>query len=403
VGVPEVRVLHVITGLDVGGTERALLALLGALQKYPIAHEVLALRPGGALVPELAALGVPYATAGMRRAVPTPASLARVAASARRAKPSVVQGWLVHGNLAALAAARAVGATGRSRPPVVWGVRAGLADLHSEPRATRLALRASARWAGGAARIVYNAARSAVEHEAIGYPPDRRAVVPNGFDTARFRPDPDARRATRQALGIPADAPVVGMIARYHAQKDHATFVAAAARLAARRPDAHFLLAGEGVDLGCSALRGAFAAAGLAAGGPAARVHLLGRRDDTPALFATMDVAALSSRTEALPNVVGEAMAAGVVPVVTDVGDVRSLLGAVGSVVEVGDAAAMADAWDAALAPAPEVRATRGAAARARIVAEFGLERVASRYAALYTALGAAPEAGGDPADGRDP
>ena len=236
-----VRVLHVVTGLEIGGTELLLHKLLGATDRARVEASVLSLRGGGPVRERIAALGIPTLTLDMSGALPTPGALARLLRVVRVQRPDVVHGWLVHGNVAATVAAAATGA------PLLWSVRAGLADLANEPLTSRLVLRASVPLARRPHRILYNSARSAAEHEAFGYPADRRLVVPNGFDVERFRPDAAARAEIRAELGVAAEAPLVGLFARWHPQKDHATFLRAAARLRARRPDAAFLLAGTDV------------------------------------------------------------------------------------------------------------------------------------------------------------
>ena len=64
--------------------------------------------------------------------------------------------------------------------------------------------------------IVCNSNVSLEQHVALGYRRDRLVMIPNGFDLHRFRPDPDARREVRSELGVPEDAPLVGMMARRH-------------------------------------------------------------------------------------------------------------------------------------------------------------------------------------------
>ena len=217
-------------------------------------------------------------------------------------------------------------------------------------------------------------------HLRLGYRPRRWEVIPNGFDTALFRPDPKSRAAMRRALGIPGKAPLIGMLARFDPMKDHATFLAAAAHLAAERPDIHFLVAGRGVIPENSAL-----AAGPALAG---RLHLLGERPDAPCLLAALDIATLTSAFgEGFPNVIGEAMACAVPPVATDVGDAKLLIGATGRVVPPRNPVALAAAWDEILALNPGHRAAMGAAARERIVGNYSLQAVIERYSALYETL----------------
>ena len=114
--------------------------------------------------------------------------------------------------------------------------------------------------------------------------------------------------ALREALGIPAGAPLVVQIACFKPQKAPERFVEVAARLATRFPAAHFLLVGDG------ALRRRLERLRREAG-LERRLHLPGWRRDVPAIFDAATVVTLTSRFEGLPRVLVEALAAGV-PVV---------------------------------------------------------------------------------------
>ena len=96
-----------------------------------------------------------------------------------------------------------------------------------------------------------------------------------------------------------------------------------------------------------------------------------------------LDVFVLSSRSEGFPNVVGEAMATARPCVVTDVGDAAALLGTTGRVVPARDPAALAAAIVELLALSSEERRNLGQAARARLIAEFSLQRTVERFTAL--------------------
>ena len=148
---------------------------------------------------------------------------------------------------------------------------------------------------------------------------------PNGVDPSVFRPDPAARRAVREEVGLPQDAPVVALIARRDAMKDHETFLRAAAVLADKRPDVWFLLAGEGVSRDSAEWR---TLSDAAAGG--ARLIALGRRSDVPRLLAAADLSTCSSISEGFPNVIIESMACGIPCVVTNVGDAAQIVGSTG-------------------------------------------------------------------------
>ena len=118
---------------------------------------------------------------------------------------------------------------------------------------------------------------------------------------------------------------------------------------------------------------------------------LAGERSDVADWLSGVDIVALPSAWgEAFPNIIGEAMASGVVCVATDVGDSAAIIGGHGRVVPPRDPAALASAigWLAGLGR--ERRAAMGAAARDRVVRHYGIERIADSYAALYGSVLAA-------------
>jgi glycosyltransferase involved in cell wall biosynthesis len=282
---------------------------------------------------------------------------------------------MYHGNLAASSAAW----TCTRQPTVVWGVRHALDAWSAESPRLRRTIRLSALSSRSAQHIVYNSARARLQHEALGFRADRSVVIPNGFDLTRFAPDQSARARVRAELRLAADTPLVGLVARVDPLKDHGTFLAAAALAAVERPDVHYVLAGRGTDTPGTALQRAIARTGLTG-----HVHCLGERRDVPELFASFDVAALTSLSEGFPNSVGEAMACGTPCVATDVGDVAELIGAAGIVVPSADAAATARAWCELLALTAAERTALGARARTRIGRHFAMSSVAARYLELY-------------------
>lgn len=373
--------VHVITGLGTGGTENALYRLLAAGDPARHPPLVVSLGSGGTVGPRLEALGIAVVALGMRPGRPTLSGLRRLARLMRDRRPALVQGWMYHGNVVAAVAARVA----RCAAPLIWNVRHSVSDITREKRSTALLIRWGRRFRS-VRRIVYNSRVAAAQHEALGYPADRTRIIPNGFDTGRFRPSSSARDSVRRELGLAPDTPLIGLVARFHPDKDHATFLDAAAELLGERADVHFALIGPGVDAANPAL--AARLHGLAGG---SRIHLLGEREGIERYTAAFDVASCSSVGEALPNAVGEALACGVPCVATDVGDTRELLGGCGSIVPAGDPPALAAGWRELLALTPAGRRELGVAGRARIERDYGLERLVARYAALYDELLDAP------------
>lgn len=369
------RVLHIIGGLSTGGAEMMLYKLLAARRAHDLEHSVITLKDGGPLAKKIGELGVPVRSAGMSSTLSLPVATPRVLHLARGTRPHVVQGWMYHGNIVAYVAARFIA----PRPPVNWAIRHCIYDLRDEKRGTARLIRLGARWSSRIANIIYNSRLSMDQHTAIGYSDDRGLVIPNGFDCDRFKPRSDARSKVRRELGIDDDVILIGIVARYHPMKDHATFFNAAKQLLAKHSGAHFLLAGANVVRHNPELTGLIASLGLQE-----NVHLLGERSDIPDITASLDISTLSSTSEAFPNVVGEAMACGVPVVATDVGENAEIIGTTGVVVPAGDAGALARAWLDLVARDANSRRELGRRARDKICGDFAIQTIAHRYEMLY-------------------
>lgn len=205
-------------------------------------------------------------------------------------------------------------------------------------------------------------------------------VVPNGIDVHRM-PFVADRRAARGAAGLAPERPLVAQVGRLTAQKDHPTFLGAAAVVAERRRDVDFLVVGEGP------LRGELESFAQTLG-LGERVRFTGLRHDVPALLQGVDVLALTSRFEGFPNVLLEAMASGAVAVATDVGGCRELVvpEVSGLLVPPGDPRAVAAAILRVLGD--RGLATRLAReARRAVESRFTVEAMAQRTMEIYASL----------------
>jgi len=192
--------------------------------------------------------------------------------------------------------------------------------------------------------------------------------VYNGIEAEQYEGESTAAEL-RAELGLPATAPLVGIVARLDPIKDHKTLFLAFAKVRERFPDAALLCVGEGAEE--KNLKR------LATPG----IHLLGERRDVPRILRGLDLFVLSSRNEGIPYTILEAMAAGLPMVATRVGGNPELVeeGVTGRLVPAGDPTALADALAAYLA-SPETRAAHGAAARERVHRLFGTDVMVRAY-----------------------
>ena len=367
------KICHVITGLGSGGAQVALCGILERLRPPQFEHVVVALGSEAALSPRVANAATLHHL-GMHADSLKSRDVFRLRRILRAENPDLLHAWMYHANLMATLAARTT--------PLLWGIHHSLGDIAVEKRKTRAVIRMNAWLSWKPRRILYASAAAASQHENMGFRKGRSVVIPNGYDLDAFAPDETARVRVRGKLDIPADAFVVGMVARVHPTKDHENFLRAAARFLPDHHDAMFVLVGEGASMDNRNLATLIDALRLRA-----HVRLCGRREDVASLNAAFDIATLSSRSEAFPNAVAEAMACAVPCVATDVGDVAAIIGDAGAIVPPRDPDALNSGWNRLAALGARGRQALGARARQRIVERYKLDSIASRHGNLYRTM----------------
>ncbi|RKE72320.1 glycosyltransferase [Pseudorhodoplanes sinuspersici] len=370
------KIFHIITDLDVGGAEMALMRLVSNPSSLPMQHQVISLKSGGKLEDEIRANGIPVTTIGLNGARDFGNAFVQLARLFRTKRPDLIVTWLYHadflGTLANLSTVRA---------PLIWNIRCADMDLSKYSALTRTLPRILAKLSRCATVIVTNSNAGRRAHEAYGYRARYWQTIPNGFDLLKFHPDSRARMNMREELKVAPESLLVGLIARVDPMKGHETFLAAAAKIASTVPSARFLLAGRGTD--SAGFRNAIAAKGV----PADKIILLGERLDMPAILSALDLSVSSSRTEGFSNTVAEAMAVGIPCVVTDVGDSAIIVGDTGRVVRKDSPDELAKAIIEILMLPQEERAALGAAARDRISRNYALETISQEYAKTFAGV----------------
>jgi len=360
------RILHVITDLYLAGAETMLARLVAARPGIADETMVVSLLPDGFHVEPLRAAGATVVELDFRTPVGIVGGMLRLARLIATTRPEIVQGWMYHGDLAALLALILSGRRRATR--LAWNIRCSSLDFTRYSRQLRLVVKTCAKLSAWPDLIIANSNAGIEAHRALGYRPRRAEVVANGIEVERYKPDPAARAAVRRELGIGDDAFVVAHVARLDPMKDHATLVRAMAEL----PEVQALLAGVGTE-------------NLPA---QTNVHRLGRRTDVERLFAAADAVVSSSAFgEGFSNALAEGMACGLPPVATDVGDAAAIVGDTGLLIPPGDPDVLANTIRALSQEPHAQRSERGRQARARIVENFSLERARHRFADLYATL----------------
>ncbi|MES2119071.1 MAG: glycosyltransferase [Pseudomonadota bacterium] len=365
------RVVHVVTGLGLGGAETVMSRVIGA--SPDVAHEVISLGGRQWYSAILEERGIPVHHANMHSI--SPLGLMRIARIIRASRADVVQCWMYRANLVGGLAGRMSGV--RS----IWNIRV------SEPGRLGAGTLSVAYLGGMLERwipdfVISCSERSTVEHRKLGYGRRPGTVIANGYDPKLLFPDDKARTASRKALGVDRDRFLIGTISRWHTQKDLPTFLKALRLLADRDVPVTCILLGVGLEKSNNDFMGAVAAAGCSD-----LVVPLGKRGDVPELARAMDLHVLCSIAEGFPNAVAETMLSGTPNVVTDVGDSAMIVADTGWVVRPGDAEALADAMEQAyqeLRSAPRKWATRKRKTRDRIADNFSLDRMVDSYKKVW-------------------
>jgi glycosyltransferase involved in cell wall biosynthesis len=365
------KILKVATGLAYGGAETQLKNLALRLKQRGWSLSVVSMLPPRAYVEELEAAGICVYNLRMRRKVPDPRAVLRLAAIMRRERPLLIHSHMIYANLLARMTRLFV------KVPVL------ICTAHSITEGGRpreLAYRLTDSLADITTQVSEAGKQRYIQVGAV--PPHKVVCIPNGIDTSRFQPNPTVRQAVREQLGCAPDAFVWLTVGRLEPVKNHLELLCAFREVAAVHPHARLLIAGQGSLQAATEQR-------IAELGLAERVHLLGVRRDIPELLNAADAFVLPSLWEGMPLTLLEAGAVGLPIVATDVGGNSEIVleSKTGYLVPVRDTAALAEAMLRVMRLSDADRFTMGQAGRAHVVQNFDLERVVDRWEALYREL----------------
>ena len=371
---PPIKILHLISTLDVGGAEQNLLRLVSSMDRTSYDSTVVSMTNIGPVGKEIMSRGLPVHALNMKKGIPDLRGVSRLKKLVSRVRPHIIQCWMYHANLFGLLFSR--------KRHLVWNIRCSDMDLSQYGFVYKYTVKAGGTFSKIPDAVIANSYAGKAFHEGLGYSSQRWAIIPNGFDTDLFKPDAPARKGIRHELGIPDDAPVIGLVARFDPMKDHATFFHAAHLLLQTYPSVHFILAGQDITSDNPELLRL-----IGHHHNSRQFLLLGQRHDIPDVLTALDIATSSSLSEGLPNTIGEAMAAGIPCVVTDVGDSRVLVGDTGLVVPKNRPELLTKAWQKLIDAGPDHIRLLGGRARKRIEQDYSLDSTVRHYEKLYNDL----------------
>jgi glycosyltransferase involved in cell wall biosynthesis len=376
----QLRVLHIVSS---GGIAEALqpalfMPLLTRMPRPRVKAEVISLSPGCVRSDVLRQHGVPVHDLAFSRRRFSVTAIKDVLRIVRASRPDVIQAWGHTAQILAPLLRRRC----EWQPHVVFSVGDTAPLAKSAGLVDRQKLKLVAKAAANAQRIVYTSEAAAAHHRRAGFPDGGHFCISPGVDAARFKPDLAARAKVRERLQIPPRAFVVGMVAPFQPEFDHATFLKAAAELIKTNPDLYLLLAGHGVQRGNAQLM-----AMIGSGSLSTRVQLLGEWSDLASLFNACDVVCSSALHDSARMTLAMAMLCGIPCVATGMGAQGELLGQHSVAIEPGSPAAFIRGITKILQLTPERRAHLASGARKHALQNYVSVRSLQKYLGLYGEL----------------
>jgi glycosyltransferase involved in cell wall biosynthesis len=357
------RVTHVTLSLDVGGLERNIVNQVREGHRLGQEVSVVCLERPGTLSAQVETLGARVICLHKRPGL-RPGLIGQMQRVLRRLRPHVAHTHQIASLLYTGLAAR-----GAAVPVVV----------HTEHGKERYADRLRTRWLGRLAGrytarffcLSQDMAAAVKAHHIV--PPGKVRVILNGIDTASFQERREAH-TLRQSLGIPPDTPVIGTVGRLTPVKQQDLLLRAFARVREQVPGARLLLVGDGPLL--ADLQGLATQLGVAK-----VTHFVGYQPEPQRYLPLLDVFALTSASEGIPQALLEASAAGIPSVASQVGGVPEVIdhGRTGLLFPNGNQDALIAAMFGLLTDPGRAR-RMGEAARGRVESLFHIRRMAKDY-----------------------
>lgn len=301
------KILHLITGLEIGGAEMMMLKTLPRMQS-DFNNRVCCIMGHGPMGEKLEAAGIPVYYLNLRNIFDL-AVIIRFKKIARDFQPDILATYLIHADLFGRILGKIFGIK-----KIVCSVRVKLVQAKYLPLLFLDALTSPL-----VTHYHFNSQTVAdMYHKFFFLPKSKIIVIPNGLEIEKYSIPIDAH-AKKRELGIPQDKIVIGCVAKLRQQKGHKYLMSAFAEVFKNNQNIFLLLAGDGderkniekqikdFNIQNSAL-------------------LLGNRNDIPELLQVIDIFVLPTLFEGMSNALMEAMAAGKPIIATDIPENKELI-----------------------------------------------------------------------------
>lgn len=363
-----ITIVHVITGLNVGGAETMLYRLLSKPRYSEHKHVVISLTGEGFFGSKLKAEGIEVHCLELRSLLSLPSVLLKLNNLLALEKPQIVQSWLYHADFISSLVYLI-----RRDFKLVWGVRSTNPPIGN--KFTFLLVRILALFSQYIPTSILCVAHAASEsHIKIGYCKDKLHVIQNGLSLDNFR--------IKEQWHFDHKKKKIVCVGRFHPDKGQDILLKAFARARTFDMTLELTLIGHGCVDSNNSLSSILVSEGIED-----CVRLAGSKENIAELLADFDFFCMPSRTEGFPNCLLEAFAAALPCISTSVGDVRSFAEGIAVLVEPENVEQLSRAIVEMATMDHEARQRIGQLSRRLVEKQFSITSVKESYQSFYTNL----------------
>ena len=375
------RILHITTGLGLGGAEKILFDLAQHQASKGSLAAVVSLNAGGyygSLLKDNGVRLIEIPLIHSNRGIVW--HIFRLATSTyllikvlHQLRPNLVHTWMYPADIFGGLISKLFGI------PVVWGIFTGHTNSQFYRPRTFFLFRLCILFSKFIpSQIVSCSAFGRHSHSSVGYDLNRIRYIPSGFEVPSQNTRPTLFSSSINTKNNRVCT--IGMLGRFTKEKDHFLLLKAVAILKRKGHQLNLILAGStGIDHHNIVLTDFIDKHGLKS-----NTTLMSSVPNTHTLFSKLDVFSLISSSEGFPTVVGEAMAYGLPCIVSNVGDSKILLNDTKQLVSVGNLSELVHTIEYMINMNESSRASIGERNSKRITQHFTKTKMVNRYIALY-------------------
>jgi len=367
------KIVHIISGLQVGGAERSLYNICNSSLNDSFKQYIICLGNRGYYSQKIEEIGLEIYHINFS-SWHFVKSVTKFIIILKKISPDIIQGWMNHGNFTSILALLIL----NFKPIIYWNIRQSFYKNKNDLFYTKFLFLFNILFSRIPKKIIINSNISKIQLQNFGFNIDSFKFIPNGFDPNYWVRDLSFRELKRENLGIENLDFVIGYVGRYHPMKNIILLLKAFEIISINFSNSKLVIIGHKEDDFNKFEKQIFDKI------PNNQIILLNQMYDINKYYSIFDLFTLCSVSEGFPNVLGEAMSCELCCISTNVGEAPALLQDVGFIIPVDDLDALVSKMTNCIENL-EMTKNMGILARNKIVKTYSLQNTVNQYINLYT------------------